>query len=563
VVDAVTHEPIEGASVFTSGGGSIVTGADGTYLIEGIPVGTNNSPIEVRVTASAEGYYSQTRSITVFCAGSFTIDFGPEPPMAELEGYVTCNGEPIEGAFVGSEFGSSTSTDAAGYYFFDEVPLNADGSSRTWQITVSPDGRPEQVKPATVVADTRTRLDFAFCDQPGSPQISVSKTSRVDSIPEPGGDVTFDVTIGNEGSVDVALTGLTDNRFGNLDGQGTCDLPQTVAVGAAYECSFSGSVTGDAGAVHTNVVTACGSANGLEDCETAEESVQVTDVPPTLVVTKEANPSVLFDPGGTVTFIVSVTNTSGSSDPVELTSLTDSVFGDIADTNPLLVTECDVPQTLDPAASYQCSFTADISGQAGSTHTNVVTACVADDEGNAECAEASATVTINQVAQLTPTGTECSDFASGVAADQDELRYQLKGTKINAVNPGVFLYWSAIEAPATAFELSVHQSAVTVEGLPASPPHFNVNESPRLFDAACERVKSVRLQRTARGQVTLSVSGAVPGEQYYLTVKYDSQSIVSTVVSLNPGFEAVYAFGTHIDGAAAAAAADSLVLRRR
>jgi hypothetical protein len=104
---------------------------------------------------------------------------------------------------------------------------------------------------------------------------------------------------------------------------------------------------------------------------------------------------------------------------------------------------------------------------------------------------------------------------------------------------------------------------VTVQGLPATPPLFNVNESPRLFDAECERVKGVTVQRTARGQVTLSVSGAVAGEQYYLTVKYDSQSIASTVVSLNPGFEAAYAFGTHINGAATAAALDSLVLRRR
>jgi hypothetical protein len=192
----------------------------------------------------------------------------------------------------------------------------------------------------------------------------------------------------------------------------------------------------------------------------------------------------------------------------------------------------------------------------------VVTACVADDEENAECTTASETVTVAQAGQLTPTGTECSDFASGMAADQEALAYRLKGTKINAVTPGVFLYWSVVEADATALNISVQQSAVTVQGSPASPPLFDLNESPKVFDADCKRVQGVKVQRTARGQVTLSVSGAVPGQQYYLTVKYDSQSIASTVVSQNPPFQATYSFGTHVAGAATPSAVDTLVLRR-
>ena len=46
--------------------------------------------------------------------------------------------------------------------------------------------------------------------------------------------------------------------YGNLDGKGTCDVPQTIAAGATYSCSFSGAVSGNAGSSHTDIVTASG-----------------------------------------------------------------------------------------------------------------------------------------------------------------------------------------------------------------------------------------------------------------------------------------------------------------
>ena len=35
-------------------------------------------------------------------------------------------------------------------------------------------------------------------------------------------------------------------------------MPQTIAAGASYSCSFSGAVSGNAGSTHTDVVTASG-----------------------------------------------------------------------------------------------------------------------------------------------------------------------------------------------------------------------------------------------------------------------------------------------------------------
>ncbi len=57
--------------------------------------------------------------------------------------------------------------------------------------------------------------------------ISVGKTASPTALPEPGGPVTFSVTVDNDSSVDgVTLESLVDDIHGDLDGQGDCALPQ-------------------------------------------------------------------------------------------------------------------------------------------------------------------------------------------------------------------------------------------------------------------------------------------------------------------------------------------------
>ena len=67
-------------------------------------------------------------------------------------------------------------------------------------------------------------------DTPSS--IEVTKSATPTSLPEPGGNVTFDVKVENTSAVDaVTITSLNDDVYGNLDGKGTCDVPQTIAAG--------------------------------------------------------------------------------------------------------------------------------------------------------------------------------------------------------------------------------------------------------------------------------------------------------------------------------------------
>ena len=109
------------------GGGSFDnTNNEGEYVLEHIRVGTNNTPVKVEITASAIGFFSQSKDVTVFCGAAISIDFGRPPSNAAIEGYVTDanTGDPIGDVFIGSGFGGSTTTDVAGYYKLTDVPLN-------------------------------------------------------------------------------------------------------------------------------------------------------------------------------------------------------------------------------------------------------------------------------------------------------------------------------------------------------------------------------------------------------------------------------------------------------
>ena len=164
VVDASTQLPIAGAMVFATGANQALTDAAGHYRIDNVPVGVNNSPLSVQISVSAAGYFSQSKQATVFCGAAISIDFGRHAATGAIEGYVTRagSGDPIAGVFVGSEFGAATSTDASGYYRFDDVPVNPDGSDRTWQVTADPVDFDAQTKPITVRANETARLDFQF-----------------------------------------------------------------------------------------------------------------------------------------------------------------------------------------------------------------------------------------------------------------------------------------------------------------------------------------------------------------------------------------------------------------
>jgi LPXTG-site transpeptidase (sortase) family protein len=189
----------------------------------------------------------------------------------------------------------------------------------------------------------------------------------------------------------VTLTSLTDDVFGDLDGQGTCATGGTILAGETYSCSFTGAVAGNAGVTHTNTATATVSDDeGNPALASDSADVLITDVFPTVVVTKSAGVASLPEPGGDVTFTAEVQNNSPES--VILDVLDDDVFGDLNGQG-----TCATGGTIAAGGTYTCNFIGAVSGNAADTHVNTVSATISDDETNSASDSDDASVTISNV----------------------------------------------------------------------------------------------------------------------------------------------------------------------
>jgi hypothetical protein len=182
--------------------------------------------------------------------------------------------------------------------------------------------------------------------------LAVLKTAVPSTLPEPGGAVTFTATVTNTSSADVlTLTSLVDDVHGDLAGQGNCALPQALAVGASYECSFSAQVFGRGGSQERDTITATATADDDGEVVTAEGSALVTlSADPAVIAVSKRPSTFLAAEGEVVTFTVVVTNQSAARS-VELRDLDDDVYGDLDGLG-----DCSLPRTLAAGAAYRCEF---------------------------------------------------------------------------------------------------------------------------------------------------------------------------------------------------------------
>lgn len=233
---------------------------------------------------------------------------------------------------------------------------------------------------------------------PARPELDLSKTASPVSMPEPGGDVTFTVLVantGDPGAPDITITSLDDDIYGDLSAPADCGniIGQVLAAGESASCDFVRPVTGspsDPGNPFVDIVTVeatfVGGSAPLVASDTA--SVEIIDLPGTLSIVKTASPTTLIEPGGEVTFDFVLTNTS-AVDAITLTSVTDSIYGDLNS-----YPNCDFNRTLAPGESYSCDFTILVSGSGGAEEVNTVTAIGQDDDGIEVQATDQATVDI-------------------------------------------------------------------------------------------------------------------------------------------------------------------------
>ena len=226
------------------------------------------------------------------------------------------------------------------------------------------------------------------------PTITSTKVATPTSLPEPGGTFTFAYTVTNTGPDPVTITSLVDDIYGNLNGRGTCAIGARLAAnGGTYSCTFTGNFTGNAGASQTDIITTTAvDDRGQTVTSQATATVRITDVPPTITVTKTPDPVSRPEPGGTFRFTVVVTDTS--SEAITITSLTDDIYGDLNGRG-----SCATGVRLPAGGAYSCAFDGEFRGTAGASQTDIVTVTAVDDDNTRVTAIAKATVT------LTPVGT--------------------------------------------------------------------------------------------------------------------------------------------------------------
>jgi len=190
--------------------------------------------------------------------------------------------------------------------------------------------------------------------------------------------VTYHVQVTNQSNFgNITITTLTDSIYGNIGGSCPsagctavttgCSVPQTVAAGAAYTCTFTAKTTGDpADATVTNHVTASGTSQfggAFGPASSNNVTVTPTEAPSSATVTKSLNS--LRAASIQARFAVDVKNTSDTQfdENETLTALSDSVFGAISPTpsSSIDATTCftaaaGVALPLGAAGEYQCTY---------------------------------------------------------------------------------------------------------------------------------------------------------------------------------------------------------------
>lgn len=191
VVNAQGGAPIAGASIERDdSSGRWTTNEQGRFVIDEIKPASGNNPRRIRLTASADGFFRQSKDVTIYCGAQITIDFGSQTSKTgTISGTVTGpGGTPLADAFVGTEFGETARTSASGTYRITGVPLAPGNAPRAWKVNVRPEGFKAAEKTVTAVADTDVPLDFAFAAD-NVPPTAPSKTVTLDE------DTTADVSV--------------------------------------------------------------------------------------------------------------------------------------------------------------------------------------------------------------------------------------------------------------------------------------------------------------------------------------------------------------------------------
>lgn len=315
---------------------------------------------------------------------------------------------------VGKSFSCSFETDIRG---------NA-GEAKSRKISVA--GVDDDGKPISGQQDVSVALDDVVSN------VVVAVTPSVDTIAEPGGEVSFAIDVKNSSEVDsITVTELVDSTFGKLDGLGGCELPQTLAAGDSYQCSIAGSVRGEPGQERSNTIEVTATDDdGVVVSNSAVAKVSFSDVVSSMSVTKQSSTESVPEPGGEVEYTIAVRNTS-SVDTLTLNSLEDTVYGEVTKATD---TTCKLPQEIKVDGVYTCKIKGRVTGNAGDKFPSALTAAAADDDGVDLSAKGSVSVDIADVPSSIETLSKADSDTVSEPGGLVKFNYEIRNTsKVDSI----------------------------------------------------------------------------------------------------------------------------------
>jgi uncharacterized repeat protein (TIGR01451 family) len=341
VVNAQTQQPITNAYLTDGDPYPAFTDANGNFILTNVTVGNDNSPIQVTVQVSAPGFFSQSKTVTIFCDATIIADFGaPQTASAVIQGVVTnaVTGLPLPGTFIGSQFGESTTTDSNGFYKLTQAPLGANNSSRTWTVTAIPTNFSAQTLSVTVSSNAVAVLNFGF----GQPPTALDVVAA--GAPDPvtvGSNLVYTITLTNSVTdaanvlladtlppgvtfVSAALSANPGGAFSEpvlTNGLVTC---LATNLGSNSMTALLITVIPKVAGILTNDVAVTSETPDLNPTGTNRNATVLTTVvappaPPTeLIVAVQATPAGVIGVGSNLVYSVTLTNTTATATNVQL-----------------------------------------------------------------------------------------------------------------------------------------------------------------------------------------------------------------------------------------------------
>ncbi|MEZ4664320.1 MAG: DUF11 domain-containing protein [Caldilineaceae bacterium] len=351
-----------------------------TDVLPTIALLTNVTPTTVLETG---GEVTITVQVGNKSVESVTLNALTSTELGNLMGQGSCPVAPIAIAIGGSyscEFVHAASGDASG---------------AAQQINVAAQAADDENNNATAQSSSAIGFTDAL------PAIDVQLSVDANDIPEGGADVLFKVSVKNLTPEPVQLDQLSDVFLGNLHGKGDCvaDGSHTIGGGASYLCTFTELVVGNFGDPVKKFVTTGAASDNEGNSAQAQDGTNITfiNVPAQITVSQTPAKQSVPESGGQVDYALQIDNLS-LVDQVTISQLTDSKLGNLTQQGgALLQTDCAVPLVLPPGANAHCSFTVQVTGNAGAQWSSDATATGVDEDGDSVSATGSATVQIEDI----------------------------------------------------------------------------------------------------------------------------------------------------------------------